>query len=124
MSVELSYSCKEAEACLPNVESCATPVIWRNSCRLLSPSGHTVWLLVIEMMYSSVCGIALLLPFLKVGKATISGQVQQPISLSNKEALFDSAFDAFVEATLQEWHVPGLSIAVVENGKIASKVWL
>lgn len=38
------------------------------------------------------------------------------------DAAFDAAFDAFVEDTLQAWHVPGLSVAVVDGGKTYSKV--
>ena len=75
-------------------------------------------------MWLSVRGIVLLLPFLEVVRAAEPRDSQQPIPHWNKDPLFNSAFDAFVEATLQEWHVPGLSIAVVDNGKIVSKVWL
>lgn len=50
---------------------------------------------------------------------------QQPIILQSEQAeILDTAFDDFVEKTLKEWHVPGLSIAVVDNGKISSKVSL
>ena len=71
----------------------------------------------------------LLVPLLlvSVGKATLSGTLQQQQRLqttSQDKSLFDSAFDAFVQATLREWHVPGLSIAVVDNGKVSSKVSL
>lgn len=42
--------------------------------------------------------------------------------LSPTDRAFDYAFDRFVEDTLHDLHVPGLSIAVVDSGKIASKV--
>lgn len=45
---------------------------------------------------------------------------QQP--LQSEAGPFDAAFDAFVEDTLQAWHVPGLSVAVVDGGKTYSKV--
>ena len=48
---------------------------------------------------------------------------QRPIILQDRhDEIFDSAFDDFVEKTLKEWHVPGLSIAVVDRGKISAKV--
>ena len=51
------------------------------------------------------------------------GLSQLPIQITSEENTpFDSAFDAFVEATLLEWHVPGLSIAIVDDGKVFSKV--
>jgi CubicO group peptidase (beta-lactamase class C family) len=34
----------------------------------------------------------------------------------------DGTFDAFVETILQEWHVPGLSIAVIDGEKTFAKV--
>ena len=47
---------------------------------------------------------------------------QQPIQPPCEDDVFDPSFDIFVEDTLRELHIPGLSIAVVDNGKIASKV--
>ena len=41
---------------------------------------------------------------------------------SKHNSVFDQAFDTLVEKTLRQWHVPGLSIAVVDNGRIISKV--
>lgn len=66
-----------------------------------------------------------LLPLSLAGvRADAASQLpQQPIILrSGLDEGFDSIFDDFVEKTLKEWHVPGLSIAVVDNGKIVSKV--
>jgi hypothetical protein len=72
-----------------------------------------------------ICALLILLSVVNVGKATLSGTLQQLIRPpSEDKPVFDSAFDAFVQATLREWHVPGLSIAVVDNGKIFSKVSL
>ena len=57
------------------------------------------------------------------GKVSALGQTQQPVQITSEDKpAFDSSFDAFVKATLLEWHVPGLSIAVVDNGKTTSKV--
>lgn len=38
------------------------------------------------------------------------------------DVIFDPSFDAIVESTLLKHHVPALSIAVVDNGRITSKV--
>jgi hypothetical protein len=52
-----------------------------------------------------------------------AAKLQQPLGdAGNDHTPFDSSFDGLVEKTLRQWHVPGLSIAVVDNGKIASKV--
>lgn len=50
------------------------------------------------------------------------GLVQQPIRPSNEDDVFDPSFDTFVDDLLQELHVPGLSVAVVDDGTITSKV--
>lgn len=51
---------------------------------------------------------------------------QQPIQPGNElnEDPFDPSFDDYVEDLLKECHVPGISIAVVDNGRIFSKVTL
>ena len=51
---------------------------------------------------------------------------QHPLTLNLEPdgAAFDPAFDAFIKATLHEWHVPGLSIAVIHNGNVTSNVTL
>jgi CubicO group peptidase (beta-lactamase class C family) len=36
--------------------------------------------------------------------------------------LMDDEFTAYVESLLQEYHVPGISIAIVDNGKVSAKV--
>lgn len=51
-----------------------------------------------------------------------SGFEQQPLKPLGEDNVFGPSFDIFVEDTLRELHVPGLSIAVVDNGKITSKV--
>ena len=75
------------------------------------------------MMRSALCRVLLLFSLVSVREAAVLGPPQQPIQITSEdEPLFDTTFDAFVEATLQKWHVPGLSIAVVDNGKTVSKV--
>lgn len=51
-----------------------------------------------------------------------AGDQQVFASDSKRDGRFDHAFDEFVEQTLAAWHVPGLSIAVLEDGKTHSKV--
>lgn len=46
---------------------------------------------------------------------------QKPIEADTK-SVFDADFDAFVDKTLHQWHIPGLSIAVIDHGEITSKV--
>jgi CubicO group peptidase (beta-lactamase class C family) len=62
--------------------------------------------------------------FTSAGFATngLSNSRQQPVQQTTKDNAFDSSFDRFVEGVLRELHVPGISVAVVDNGKIASKV--
>lgn len=71
-------------------------------------------------MYDVVNAILLIYSLVNVCGATVLEPQQQRIQAANFE--FDSAFDAFVEDTLEDWHVPGLSIAVIDNGKVFSKV--
>ena len=48
---------------------------------------------------------------------------QQPLQTpSETYAEFDPEFNAFVEETLREWHVPGLSIAVIDDGVVYARV--
>ena len=50
---------------------------------------------------------------------------QRPIqNINENKDPFDPLFDDYVEDLLKECHVPGVSIAVVDNGRIASKVRL
>ena len=75
------------------------------------------------MIRFEVCGIVCLLSSLSVGKVFLPESPQKPIAITSEgEPLFDDDFDVFVEATLHKRHVPGLSVAVVDNGKIISKV--
>ena len=46
----------------------------------------------------------------------VSTLVFQPTLLAQQEALED--FDEFVEGVMKEWKVPGLAIAVTQNGEI------
>lgn len=71
-------------------------------------------------MYHVVNAILLIYSLVNVREATAAELQQQPIQAANFE--FDSAFDAFVENTLEDWHVPGLSIAIIDHGKVFSKV--
>ena len=74
-------------------------------------------------MHYLVCAILILWPLVCASRATVLGLSQQPIQITSEENTpFDSAFDTFVEATLLEWRVPGLSIAIVDDGKVFSKV--
>lgn len=36
--------------------------------------------------------------------------------------LLEDGFAAYVESLLEEYHIPGLSIAVVNDGKVSAKV--
>lgn len=54
-----------------------------------------------------------------VGVLSDSSQ-QRPIQPTSDP--FDPSFDEYVEDLLKECHVPGVSIAIVDNGRIASKV--
>ena len=57
------------------------------------------------------------------GRAFATQPPQQPVvPAAETERWLDSDFDAFVETTLRQLHVPGLSIAIVDDGKIYSKV--
>lgn len=48
---------------------------------------------------------------------------QQPIqSLRQTINPFDPTFDSYVEDLLQKCHVPGMSIAIIDGGRITSKV--
>lgn len=38
------------------------------------------------------------------------------------ESYFDKDFDNTVRAALNEYHVPGLSVAIVDGDKVATKV--
>lgn len=69
------------------------------------------------------------LPYFLLVSAVIAdaldGSAQQPlVAPGENSATFDADFDDFVERLLQYWHVPGLSIAVIDHGKIKSKVSL
>ena len=64
--------------------------------------------------------LVLLLSLSSIGTADSR---QKPLQVApTYEAWLDPDFDNIVESTLRQWHVPGLSIAVIENGKITSKV--
>jgi hypothetical protein len=71
-------------------------------------------------MHSNVNTYLLLLSLSGLGIAT---DRQQPLQAASKhDSWFDLDFDKLAESTLHQWHVPGLSIAVIDNGKISSKV--
>lgn len=71
---------------------------------------------------STIARIALV-TFLSLAgvECTLIPQLQQPVQPENA-IYFDEAFDAFVLETIGAWHVPGLSIAVVDGEKVYSKV--
>ena len=57
------------------------------------------------------------------GRALAAELPQQPFVTANEhDRWLDSDFDAFVQSTIGRLHVPGLSIAIVDEGKIYSKV--
>ena len=56
-------------------------------------------------------------------KISVSEVAQIPIQTAKDgHPSFDAALDEFIEATIKKLHVPGISIAIVDNGKVASKV--
>lgn len=44
--------------------------------------------------------------------------------MGSENKYFDADFDAFVQALLEKHHVPGMSIGVVDEGKVFTKVSL
>lgn len=76
-------------------------------------------------MFSRFFGVLFLLSF-KIGAhaGLLSQPQQQPLNGEDLNASFTADFDAFVEDLLQYWHVPGLSLAVIEGDKVYSKVTL
>ena len=78
-----------------------------------------------EVMYPLIYISCLLstLPGLYADAWPASEQRPMQIINENKDP-FDPLFDDYVEDLLKECHVPGVSIAVVDNGRIASKVRL
>ncbi len=54
---------------------------------------------------------------------TSTMETKPEASMSQSEVVFlDSDFSELVQSLLDKYHVPGLSIAIVENGKISAKV--
>ena len=64
-----------------------------------------------------------LLALTSICRAAISQQ-QQPILSENavSKTYLDDELDTFVEGILQQYHVPGMSLAVVDGGDIFSRV--
>ena len=54
-------------------------------------------------------------------KQTPSGTSGAPVDGQNGSP-FTKDFDALVEELLEEWHVPGIAIAVVDEDETCSKV--
>ena len=73
-------------------------------------------------MHAIILIVYAFLTYVGLSAQSISELEQQPIQPSSEDHVFDPSFDIFVEDLLRELHVPGLSVAVVDNGKIASKV--
>jgi hypothetical protein len=42
--------------------------------------------------------------------------------MSSEKSLFDDDFDVLVKEELEKWKVPGLSIAIIQNSEVYSKV--
>ena len=59
-----------------------------------------------------------LLVFVSITRAKI---LQKPM-ISDVSTPFSSKFDALVERTLRHFHVPGLSIAVIDGNETYAKV--
>ena len=57
-----------------------------------------------------------------LGYATCLPTVQKPLT-ETLESPLNAKFDELVEDLLQHFKVPGLSIAVINNGKIYTKVY-
>ena len=58
-----------------------------------------------------------LLPLVVAGLLCLSVAAQQKAVIAGKDAIFD----AYVQAGLKLWQTPGMSIAVVKDGKIVFK---
>lgn len=43
-------------------------------------------------------------------------------SLNERETPLDATFNALVTRTLDDWHVPGMSVAVIDGDKTFAKV--
>lgn len=69
-----------------------------------------------------IYAVSFLSTFVSVHAAAGLASQQQPIQTTSDP--FDPVFDDYVEDLLKECHVPGVSIAVVDNGRITSKVSL
>lgn len=54
---------------------------------------------------------------------TLSTQQLHLQPASRSQPYLDESFDEYVKATLNEWSVPGLSIAVVDGDDVYSKVF-
>jgi hypothetical protein len=65
----------------------------------------------------------LVLPLVAAWDAALSNPQQQLLKTEGVGDWFSSKeFDALVESILDTWHVPGLSIAIIDSEKILSKV--
>lgn len=74
------------------------------------------------MRFDAHCVLTLLFST-SAGNVLTSQVLPEDTTIPSEElTLFDNAFDDFVESTLRELHVPGLSVATVDNGRISSKV--
>lgn len=79
-------------------------------------------LLLTDTMYFTLLIAWSLWASVAVGSVAETYVSQQPVQSFYEDRVFNPSFDSFVEETLRELHIPGLSIAVVDNGNIASKV--
>lgn len=60
---------------------------------------------------------------LVAGTATPTNrQDQHTLQAQESNYFFNAAFDRFVEETLEEYKVPGFSIAVIDGDEVQSKV--
>ncbi len=76
-------------------------------------------------MHLSIYVVCFLSTFVSVQANARLEPQQEPIqTTSESNDPFTPFFDAYVEDLLKECHVPGVSIAVVDNDRITSKVSL
>ncbi|EFZ01955.1 beta-lactamase superfamily protein [Metarhizium robertsii] len=68
----------------------------------------------------SLCRFACMLALVQLGVAGTVFAQQKPLSDGHLPGRnpFDDKFGAFVKDTLDEWHVPGLSIAVIDHDQV------
>lgn len=82
---------------------------------MVAPRRHRL-----DSLYRFACMLALV----QLGVAGTVFAQQKPLSDGHLPGRnpFDDKFGAFVKDTLNEWHVPGLSIAVIDHDQVFAEV--